>query len=417
MRDITAVDPNLTPQTQLDSHSKIITFPIFLLLLYFVCTFFPKIYTYLPFLGKIKIVLLAGIALLITYLFTRDRYSNTKAYRHSLFFAWVGFLSILILGLLVSIDRGLTLNLIIINSKYFLVFAIMIRIIDNKRRLDLLLSVFAACGVGMAVITVLNYFIFGTVSAYRGIALEVGIFGDPNDLALLFNSTLPFLLFFMLKAKKRLIPLAGLVSVTVAILLTYSRGGFLGLCAVGFGFYLFFARKNKKYLLLLLVCSFLFWSFAPDQYRDRISTITDWEVDEETGMTGTRMDAWRSVMEAAIKHPFLGVGAGCSIYVAGREISDWHYVHNAFIQIFAEAGLAGLFFYSLLLVIPFRQYRGLIKGNVCLSKESILRIKAILIAFIGFMTTTFFLPQAYSPILYTLTGIYLVQWELIRKGI
>jgi O-antigen ligase len=417
MKESNTVKLGVRDQSQSNSKARLITLPIFLLLIYIVCTYFPLIYIYFPFLGKMRIVLLAGIALVISYVVARGDYTNLEAYRSSIFFTWLGFLTVLVASLLVSLDRGLTLNLIFVNIKYFIVFMVMVKIIDNNKRIDLLLCIFSACAVGMAVNTILNYLVFGQTlgDSYRAMAIESGIFGDPNDLCLFFNTCLPFLLYFFVKGKRKLIPFLGTIAIITAVILTYSRGGFLGLLAVGVGFYMFFARKNKKYLLLILVLAVVFWFLAPEAYKERISTITQWEVDEETGMTGTRMDSWRLVLKEGIKHPILGSGAGCSTYLGGRAMSDWHATHNSFIQVFVETGLFGLCFYILLFFLPYKQYRSLVRQASVEGNLYFIRFRLILVSFGSYATTVFFLPQAYSPILYTLTGIAVIQTQLISQ--
>lgn len=397
--------------------TKLLTLPIIALLAFVVCTYFPLIYRYFPILGTIKAVLIAGIVMLIGYLLTKDNYVYNNAYKDPLFLALTGFLSALILSLLMSLDRGKTLDWIIVNIKYFIVTAVMIKIVDNGKKLDVLLGVFTACGVGMALGSIINY-LTGQTSIHggytSGVAISTGIFGDPNDLALLFNTTLPFALFFLVKAKKKLLPLVGISIIITAIILTFSRGGFVGLCAVGFGFSIFYARKRKKYFAFLFMLVFLFWCFAPVEYSERIATIFAWEVDQETGETGTRMDAWRIVMEEGFKHPVLGVGAGCSIYIAGSSaMSDWHLVHNSFIQVFSESGLLGLFFYLLLFYLPYKQYRAAVR---CIHRDEdlhLVRFSMIIVSFLSYGISVVFLPQAYSPILYTLAGIAIIQAQLI----
>ncbi len=401
-----------------NTEQKRLTIPIFSLFFFFVCTFYPLIYSYLPILGKIKAVLLAGIIMLIGYIITSNDYVNNNSYKNPLFLSLTGFVFVVILSVLVSFDRGKTLDLIIANTKYFIVIAIMVKIIDNTKRLDLLLGVIAACGFGMAFNSVLN-FVIGQTSSHSGYtssrAIAIGIFGDPNDLALLLNTTLPFLLYFWIKAQKKTLPLIGILTVIMAIILTFSRGGFLGLCAVGLGFSIFYANKQKKYLVSLLIMILLFWLLAPPEYSERISSIFGWKVDRQTGETGTRMDAWRLVaIETITKYPVLGVGAGSSIYIAGfSKKNDWHLIHNAFVQVFSELGLVGLFFYLRLFLLPYKQFRAAVRLNYHDYEKHILRFTMIIISFLSYGVTVIFLPQAYSPILFTLVGLAIVQSQLI----
>jgi len=405
--------------TKLESDNKLVTFPIFMLLIYVVCTFFPIIYMYMPFLGKIKIVLLAGVGLLISYIFSSGNYTNSKVYRNPVFFAWAGFLAVMVMSLLVSYDRGLTLKTIESNVKYFIVFLVMVKIIDSDKRLDLILGILAACGVGMAVSTVVNYLFLGETfrDSYRAMALETGIFGDPNDLAMLFNVTLAFLLYFFVTRRKKLFALLGIITTIAAVMFTYSRGGFLGLCAVALGF-LFSLRKNKKgYVLLLLAVGVVFWTLAPENYKERISTIKEEaQVDEETGKYKGRMEAWKVVIREGMNRPFLGAGAGCSLYVTGPAMRDWRTTHNSFIQVFAEMGLIGLLFFVFLFILPYKQYRRFARHNIGGLETQLQRYGFTLLSFASFATTAFFLPQAYSPILYMLSGFSLIEAQLICKS-
>lgn len=392
---------------------KRVTLPIFLFLIYLACIFFPLIYTFFPILGTIRLLFLVGILLVISYFITRDRYHNVTAYKHPIIIAWLGFLFIMLFGLIPSFDRGMTKGIIEGQYKYFLIFIIMIKIIDTPKRLDLILGFFVLCGVGMAFSALIGGL---RVGGLRAIALEKGIFADPNDMGFLLCSTLPFLLYFYLKKGKKLITIAGIIIVISAILLTYSRGAFLGLCAVGFGFTISIAREKKKYIFIILAGAILVWSFAPAGYKERISTITSWSYDKETGKTGTRADTWLPVLKWGLKNPVIGHGAGTTYYFHGMEERDWHVTHNSFVQVFAEIGVIGFLCYILLFIIPFKQYRAFIRQKVSLTNEDILRVRVMMISFFSYAVPAFFLPQAYSPILYLLTGFFLIQTELIAKS-
>lgn len=390
-----------------------------MLIIYIGCTFFPVIYRYLPFFGKIKIVLLAGIALVVSYVITAGNYKNAGAYRNPILFTWLAFFVVMVMSLLVSYDRGLTLKIIEANFKYFIVLLVTIKIIDSVERLDLVLGIFAACGIGMALSTILNYFVLGATfeESYRAMALEAGIFGDPNDLAMLFNVTLPILLYFLTKKKKKLLLFPGVALVITAVMLTYSRGGFLGLCTVGVGFILFTRRKKGLYVFLILIVAVLFWALAPESYRERISTIREEaQVDEETGKYRGRMEAWKTVIGEGMKRPILGVGAGCSHYVSGFSMRDWHVTHNSFIQVFAEMGILGLCPFVSLFVLPYKKYRSFRQESIVGLEAHLERYRFLLLSLAALGTTAFFLPQAYSPILYFLTGLALVQAELTSRS-
>lgn len=394
------------------------TLPVICLLVFIVLTYFPLIYKYLPILGQLRLVLVSGIVMLIAYLLNQSHYKNVGIYKSPVVLSWFCLLGIMLLGLVFSLDRGQTLNMIMLNMKYFIVFLVMIKIIDNAQRLNTVIKVFVLCGVGMAMSSIYNYVTDNTeylLGGQRVLAIDVGLFGDPNDLALFLNATLPFALYLLIKNKKKLIPLVGVLTIIVGIMLTYSRGGFLGLCVTGMAFYFFFASKQKKYLVLLMLLGVVFWSFSPAGYKERLGTITDVKTDTETGMTGTRLDAWRIVV-AHSTNWLLGSGAGTSVYLAGESMGDWHALHNSFLQVFVEMGAFALFFYINLFVKPYRQLRRYIgKPRDALAKSDIVLVKAVLMSFLSYGITVIFLPQAYSVILYLLTAIAVIETEFLKK--
>jgi len=384
-----------------------------------VFTYCSLIYSFLPFLGVIRVVLLAGIALLASYMMSASNYTNRKVYQNSIVLAWIGFLGSMVMSLLVSYDRGLTLQILEGSFKHFLVFMVAIKIIDTERRLDLFIGVFAGCSILMALNTILNYFVFGSTydSSFRAMGVESGIFGDPNDLALLFNTSVPLLLYFLFERKRKLISLAGLILVLTAVMLTYSRGGFVGLCAVGAGFFLLSLKRGKGAIPLIVAIALFFWVLAPQDYKDRISTIKDEAgIGEVEKAEPTRLDMWELIIKEGMDRPILGAGAGCSYYVSGLSMRDWHSIHNSFIQAFSEMGMIGLFFYLLLFALPFKQYRRAIKSAHSREMDAdSKRFSFIHLSFLAFAVTACFLPQAYSPILFTLLGMSIIQTQLISK--
>ena len=402
--------------------NKTITLPIIFLSIFVLFTFLPAIYTYVPILGVMKIVLIGGIGLLISYFFSSRKYTNYFAYSNPIFIAWLGFLVTMFLGMLTSYDRGITLELIIAQSKNIVVFIIMIKIIDTENRLDFIIKIFSFCGVGMALSTLLNFFVFKNTfqNSYRAMGVGSGIFGDPNDLALLFDVTLPFLLFYYFKSKKRTIPLLAISIVVLAVIITYSRGGFLGLCSVLLGSMIFLKDKRAKIITLVIMATVLFIALAPVEYVERISTIfTEAQVDKETNKYPGRLQNWIEILPSGLKSPLVGAGAGCSLYLFGQlNQTDFILAHNSFLMIFLEMGFLGLGFFIMIFIYPCRQYYQQ-KNYLHHAGETsnIERYKFILLSFLAFAVTGFFLPQGYSPIIFFLSSIALIQHELAVKAI
>ena len=394
--------------------------PIIALLIYIVLTFCPIIYKYLPFLGTIKTVLIAGIVLLISFLLTYTNYANSTAYKHTVIPCWAVILVVMTLGLLVSVDRGLTLELVQSSLKVFLIFLVMIKIVDSVKRLQIILLAFVLSGIGMAGSTLFNYFVnpdsLRTAEAanlsggYRAIALESGVFGDPNDLALLFNTVLPFAIYLLLINKQKVVPLLGISILVIAIVLTHSRAGFLGLCVTALGFLMIFRKSHGKHILVICVLAASLFVVAPDSYKERIGTL--YSSEEGQTIEEGRINGWLIAIKEGMSHPVLGVGAGGSMYVNLETAKDWHAVHNTFAQVFVEMGAFGFAAYLMLFITSLRQSQ---KKNEGSSEQVKSFSKSLAVAFVTYGTTAFFTPQAYSSLLFILTALTVITSELMKK--
>jgi len=416
---ITFISGEMRQTQQSTVNRSVISIPVFALSIYIVFTFFPSAYTFFPFLGETRIVLISGAVLLIGYILTARKYKNDGAWKNSTMVALIGYFIAITLSLAVSLDRGSTMILIITNLKYLLVILVMVKIIDSAKRENFILAIFVTCGIGMAVISIVNYgiygktFVQGEVVSNRAMAVEVGLFGDPNDLAMLLNVTLPFILYYCFTSKYKTLPILGIIIIVCAIILTYSRGGFLGLCAVTIGFLVLKERNRGRHILLIVLAALLFWSLAPDSYKNRILTISkEAQVDEKLGEYPGRLQAWIELLPKGMKNPVLGVGAGCSIYIAGTERGDWVSLHNSFLQVFLESGLIGFIFYVSIFLSQYKQYRYVKRKYSNVLNNNIERFKFTLLSLLAFAVTAFFLPQAYSPILYFISGVTIINTEL-----
>jgi len=143
-----------------------------------------------------------------------------------------------------------------------------------------------------------------------------------------------------------------LVFATIA---TNSRGGFLGLVAVGAYCWLLSAKKIVSGILvgLLIVLTV---NFAPDTYVAKIRTI--WEEGTEHETAGDRMYEWKIGWRMFLDHPIAGVGQnnfpwrfeeyeGTDKYLgksrAGRA------AHSLYFTLLPELGLMGTTIFLLIL--------------------------------------------------------------------
>lgn len=279
--------------------------------------------------------------------------------RESFEFAWpegcllLGFLGAAALSSVTALWPHLAADSVSDLLKMTIVFFFIVNCANTERRLRGVMWIMVIGGLLPAAGTLRNYLQGNMVD---GRAAWVGIFANPNELAYGLVILLPLAAY--LATGLGLIPRLALLGVALvyvaAILVTFSRGGVLGLGAV-LGLY---AWRKRSILLqglvaLLVVAGLIlagrFWSRGEDfknlnadvSFRQRLAT----------SQAGLAMFA---------DHPLLGVGLGCSVIAWPLYAPEGLYTrgalvtHNTFIQALGETGAIG--FIPFILFVGFGLY-------------------------------------------------------------
>ncbi len=195
--------------------------------------------------------------------------------------------------------------------------------------------------------------LMGLRSGGKGVG---GFLGDENDFAMTLNMIIPFPFFLAFSTSKKstkLIYLALLCLFLFVNMLTFSRGGFLGLAALAAYCWLRSPKKIASAVLIALLAA-LMLQVAPDRYEARIRSI--WEQGADKGTTGEdRLYMWGIGWEMFLDNPVLGVGGGnfpnrFADYEGDRRLLGrtrvWRAAHSLYFTLFPELGLvgAGIFF-------------------------------------------------------------------------
>jgi len=183
--------------------------------------------------------------------------------------------------------------------------------------------------------------------------------GDDNGLALAILMIIPLLLYCANYTADRWIRLGMYITAVlgaVTVVATYSRGGFIGLLALGV-MLLKGSRHKFRGLILIAIGAVVLYHLMPDDYLERMNTIK--EADEDSSFT-TRLVAWKINFLIAMDHPFLGAGPYASVVV-----QNWftyveaasHFLfptpivyrtfvaHSIYFQVLGDTGFMGLFFF------------------------------------------------------------------------
>jgi O-antigen ligase len=258
--------------------------------------------------------------------------------------------------------------------------------------------------------------------------LGVGSFlADENDFSLVINMVIPYVFFMFFVARSRLeklFLLGSLILFLTANIVTFSRGGFLGLLAVGMFCWFFTPRKVPATIIILLLCgSFLIVSNA--SYWKEMATI---ETADQPGDTGyQRLYLWGIGLKLFLDRPILGIGPANFQYTAYNYESEdqtengvhiWGKVaHSLYITLLSEEGMGGVIVFLMILVSSLKdrkRIRSYFKnprafGSLSEDKQEELKTiyylsLAIDASLVGFLVSGAFITVLYYPHFWLLTA-------------
>ncbi len=237
--------------------------------------------------------------------------------------------------------------------KTLLVSVLLINLVDTRARLRSLFLALAFCGSLFALNAVKNYLTgdygqaFGSRIAGWGVMLS-----NPNDLASVLDIMVPFVVLFVMTKHgwTRLFFIACASLMAAAVLLTYSRSGFIGLVVACGTLVWKLARGHRaKVLFAAMAVAVVLLMSMPDAYWVRLSTIFNPEADKSTSAQERQM-LMKNAADLALKRPIVGVGIGNFHLYSYRKKP----AHNSFLETAAELGIIGLFAYLVLIIAPLR---------------------------------------------------------------
>jgi putative inorganic carbon (hco3(-)) transporter len=238
--------------------------------------------------------------------------------------------------------------------KVIVIVMLMIHSLDRAERIDRFTAMIVVCSGVVAVASLFDYM--------RGLRLVEGgrlggavggIMGNPNDLALNMVVFLPFALAAAFKpgpVPRRIVAALCTAVMMTTIVLTKSRGGFVGLAAMLVMLVVSSVRVRPAVGVAAVVAVLAAVPLAPASFWDRMGSIFDQERDT-TGSRQARLDLMKEGVRVFAAHPVLGIGLGQFVNYdpTGRK-EAWNVTHNATLQVAAELGVVGLIPFIYLIV-------------------------------------------------------------------
>jgi hypothetical protein len=291
--------------------------------------------------------------------------------------------------------------------KAVLMFIVIVNVVRTERRLWLMMWLALAVGCFLSARAIMDFhagrlLIVGTRVAG---AISGGMFGNPNDMALHLVTMLPvaIALFFTRRNPLSKLAYAACAALLVGgVVVSFSRGGFLGLLAAGA---VLAWKLGQRHKLAIAVCVMFaavgVLALAPGDYASRLGTIANTSADK-TGSASARRDLLlRSILVTA-RHPLLGVGIGNFRFVSIHDAPS----HNAYTQVASEMGLYAMAIYIWFIVVPLRALRRVERETYDARRGSRYYYLAVGLqaAIVGYMVSSFFGSVAYQFYIYYLVG-------------
>jgi O-antigen ligase len=227
-----------------------------------------------------------------------------------------------------------------------IIFVVHVQFVDTYFKVDKYIKLIVIFGLYFAIMGIIG----------KGRVLTPTL-GDENDFCLWMNILLPLAYFLGQDTEDKRLKLFWYLCGATFILAnvaSFSRGGFIGLVAVGC-FLLFKSKRKIAGVFLIGLFVFVISLYAPSNYWDEIESIKTENTQEGTGKE--RIDSWKAGWRMFLDYPIIGVGPrnyGIWLpeYWSGDRSPEnmWGRVaHSLYFTLISEMGIIGtLLFISIL---------------------------------------------------------------------
>lgn len=297
--------------------------------------------------------------------------------------------------------------------KAVVIFIVLVNVVRTRKRLMSLMWLSLGIAVYLSIVSIDMYFKGEfTVESYR-VGVEVGgMFGNPNEMAMHFVMMTPLAIVLGI-ASRGLLMKAVFFAMTAlfigANMVTFSRGGFLGLMATAAVLAWKIGRKQRMNVTIAsLVMGALVMIAAPGNYGRRMLSIFIPALDP-VGSSDQRSELLKRSLLVTARNPW-GIGIGNFPIVGFHNLQS----HNAFTQVSSELGILGLAAYLIFMISPFRKLAAIERRQFDSGETDWFYYLAIGLetSIIGYMVSSFFASVAYNWFIY-----YLIAYAVAFRRI
>jgi putative inorganic carbon (hco3(-)) transporter len=265
----------------------------------------------------------------------------------SVFLPLTVFLVFAAASALMSVDRGASLQNLLLWFTAALLFFLVVNLVRNSRDVAAFMGPIMAAGVLMALWSVYQVKVPPEVTeAWVDPEMEKGLvrtfagMNNPNYLALYMELFIPVVVALWIQQPKRRLELTGIMgAMAVALLLTQSRAGWLGLAVAAVTFILL---RAARWSFLLVLGAIAVWQVLPESMMDRIRTAFDPTHTSNVYRGSIRIGVLRTVRENWLFGTGLGAKAFSDVYATNMmAAARAAHAHHTFLEMLGETGIFG----------------------------------------------------------------------------
>jgi len=374
---------------------------------------------YLPELASVPIALIAAIITLLAFIPSQLAMEGSLGARPR----EVNLLLLLCVAALLSVPLAVSPGDALHTFwepfiKAVIIFIVIVNVVRTERRLKGMFYVAFAVTCVLC-FSALNDYRLGnlTVEGYRvSGSITGGMFDNANDLGLHLVTMFPLALMLGFAARNffgKMLYWAIALLAIATLVITFSRGAFIGLLAATVVMSLKLARRRRGVVIVSLILgTVIFIAAAPGSYWIRLLSIFDPSLDA-FGSSGPRSELLKQSFLVALRHPLLGIGIGNFSLVSAHSMVS----HNSYTQVAAEMGMGALLLYTMFVTGPLNRLKKIEREALTMARDSRFYYIAVGLqaSLVGYMFSSFFVSVAYYWFIYYLVG-YAVCFRRIYEA-
>jgi len=374
----------------------------------------------------VHVPLYIGI-IILAVIFTRNKWRSVPP---GIMAMVISLIMLMCMSAMLGLDPEASISSILLYAKGFLMVIIIAMTIREESEIR---TITLYCLLGLFLGALLAFYQYKTGSFRvntETIKRVASLRGDPNDAAMLFLAGIPLAFYWFRSSTTSLRKSSFALCIALlleSIILTGSRGGFLGMLFVLFLIY--WKIRSLKTTVLAVVIVVAAVLVLPGGYTERMNTIftgKELKKDQSTSID-MRKDLQKKGFEIMMNNLLVGVGPGNFGRAFFSQVSDSNIkremnwankenvelaAHNMYLEFFSENGVFGGI---LLLFVLVKALLSLRKFDAGSNKREFALGYAISVSLLGMYFAGMFLSQAKNSVLWFLVGIGLTSSVIVKK--